>query len=48
MEDEMGGACRVYGEKKKSAHRILVEKPEENRHLKNLDLVGRIIVRLSL
>lgn len=42
-EDKLGGACGKFGEK--NAYRILLKRCESKRHLKNLGVDGRLILK---
>jgi hypothetical protein len=42
-EDEMGGSCSTYGEKR-NAYRLLVRKPEGKRPQEDQDVGGWIIL----
>jgi hypothetical protein len=46
-EDEIGRTCSTHGENMK-AYGILVGKPERKRLLGNIDVDGRIILKLIL
>jgi hypothetical protein len=46
MEDGMSRACSVHGEK--CADSILIGKPEEMEHWKNLNVDGKIIMEWTL
>jgi len=42
---EMGGACSTHGGERRGECRVLVGKPERNRHLEYHSVDGRIILK---